>query len=67
MPESTRKANNAKSQIRSRVELVFAKQKAWMGLFVRTSGLARAKMKISMANLVYNISHLAWLTRFAAA
>ena len=58
MPEVTRRANNAKSKIRSRVEHVFAEQKARMGLFVRTIG---------MANLVYNIRRLAWLTRVAAA
>lgn len=67
MPEVTRRANNAKSKIRSRVEHVFAEQKARMGLFVRTIGIARAKTKIGMANLVYNIRRLAWLTRVAAA
>ena len=67
MPEATRKANNAKSKIRSRVEHVFAEQKARMGLFVRTIGIARAKTKIGMANLVYNIRRLAWLTRLAPA
>ena len=67
MPEATRRANNAKSKIRSRVEHVFAEQKARMGLFVRTIGIARAKTKIGMANLVYNMRRLAWLTRVAAA
>jgi len=67
MPEATRRANNAKSKIRSRVERVFAEQKARMGLFVRTIGIARAKTKIGMANLVYNIRRLAWLTRLALA
>jgi IS5 family transposase len=67
MPEVTRRANNAKSKIRSRFEHVFAEQKARMGLFVRTIGIARAKTKIGMANLVYNIRRLAWLTRVAAA
>lgn len=67
MPEATRRANNTKSQIRSHVEHVFAEQKARMGLFVRTIGTARAKTKIGMANLVYNMRRLAWLTRVAAA
>ena len=67
MPEATRRANNAKSRIRSRVEHVFAEQKVGLGLFVRTIGIARARTKIGMANLVYNIRRLAWLTRVAPA
>jgi IS5 family transposase len=46
MPEAIRRANNAKSKIRSRVEPVFAAQKDRMGLFIRTVGIARAKTKI---------------------
>ena len=67
MPEATRKANNAKSKIRSRVEHVFAEQKVRMGLFVRTIGLARANTKIGMANLVYNIRRFIYLERISAA
>jgi len=67
MPETTRRANNAKSKVRSRVEHVFAQQKARMGLFVRTIGIARAKTKIGIANLAYNIRRLVWLNRTAAA
>jgi hypothetical protein len=33
-----------------------------MGLFVHTIGIARAQVKIGMANLVYNFSRLAWLS-----
>jgi hypothetical protein len=53
MPEAIRRANTAKSKIRSRVEHVFAEQKDRMGLFIRTIGIARAKTKIGLANLVY--------------
>jgi IS5 family transposase len=42
MPETIRRANNAKSIIRSRVEHVFAKQKNPMGLFIRTIRIAWA-------------------------
>ena len=66
MPEAIRRANNAKSKIRSRVEHVFAKQKDWMGLFIRTIGIARAKTKIGLANLVSNIKRLLFLRRIAA-
>ena len=37
-----------------------------MGLFVRTIGLARATLKIGLANLVYNMRRLLWLERHAA-
>ena len=63
MPDSTRRANAEKSRIRSRVEHVFAEQKSRMGLFVRTIGIARAKTKIGMANLVYNIKRLIFLQK----
>ena len=43
------------------VEHVFGEQKARMGLFVRTIGLVRARSKIGMANLVYNMKRLVWL------
>jgi transposase, IS5 family len=39
-----------------------------MGLMVRTSGIARARVKIGMANLAYNIRRFVWLrTKYAAA
>jgi transposase, IS5 family len=50
MLETVRRANNAKSKIRSRVEHVFAEQKDRMGLFIGTLGIARATAKIEMAN-----------------
>ena len=37
-----------------------------MGLFIRTIGLARARTKIGLANLVYNMKRLTWLARTAA-
>jgi transposase, IS5 family len=61
MPEHTARANAGRSKIRSAVEHVFAGQKHRMGLSVRTIGIARAQIKIGMANLVYNFQRLAWL------
>ena len=55
MPEPKAKANAARSKVRTAVEHVFAHQKGPMSLFVRTVGIARAKAKIGMANLAYNI------------
>lgn len=63
MPEPTRRANNMKSKVRSRVEHVFAEQKYRMGLFIRTIGIERARAKIGLANLVYNIKRLIFLER----
>lgn len=63
MPMRTAQANNTKSRIRARVEHVFAVQKGTMGLFIRSIGLARARTRIGMANLTYNMKRLIWLKR----
>jgi len=52
--------------VRSAVEHVFAGQKHRMKLFVRTIGIARARVKIGMVNLAYNFNRLAWLDARAA-
>ena len=67
MPDTVRRANAAKSKIRSRIEHVFAEQKDRMRLFIRTIGIARARVKIGMANLVYNFKRLIFVRRGAAA
>ena len=61
MPRHIARANAAKSAVRSKVEHVFAEQKARMGLVVRTVGIARARTKIGLANLAYNMKRLVWL------
>ena len=65
MPSRTARANAKKSAVRAQVEHIFAEQKARMGLFVRTIGLARATTKIGLANLVHNMRRLLWLERQA--
>ena len=68
MPERTRFANAQKSKVRSAVEHVFAHQKGLMSLCVRTIGLARARFKIGLANLAYNMRRFVWLrTKYPAA
>src|SRR4051812_20549971 len=62
MPNHTARANGAKSKVRAAVEHVFAHEKGPMGLVVRTIGLARARVKIGLANLVYNMKRTIWLT-----
>ncbi len=63
MAPHIRRGNAGRSKVRAAVEHVFARQKGGMGLFVRTIGVARAKVKIGMANLVYNIGRLVWHER----
>jgi len=60
MSEATSRANGRRSKIRAFVEHVFAQQKSRMGLFVRTIGMARARTKIGMANLAYNLTRFVW-------
>src|SRR5262249_50859504 len=67
MPRHTAHANARKSAIRSAVEHVFARQKGAMGLFVRTIGIARARTKIGLANLLYNMQRMVWLIEKATA
>jgi IS5 family transposase len=67
MPRRTARANARKSAVRSAVEHVFARQKGPMGLFVRTIGIARARTKIGLANLLYNMQRVVWLTAQTAA
>ncbi len=38
-----------------------------MGLVIRTIGITRAKLKIGMANIVYNFKRLIWLENAAMA
>ena len=61
-------ANTAKSRVRARIEHVFGAQEiAPGGRLVRTIGIVRARAKIGLQNLVYNMRRLASLERMAAA
>ena len=61
-------ANKTRSTVQARVEHVFGHQETSMGRkVVRTIGLVRAKMKIGMQNLVYNMRRFVTLERMAAA
>ncbi|MGE0854425.1 MAG: transposase, partial [Hyphomicrobiaceae bacterium] len=60
-------ANRRKSRIRVRIEHVFgAQENAPGGRLVRTIGMVRAKVKIGLQNLAYNIRRLVILERMAA-
>ena len=65
MPVRTARANGTKSKVRAGIEHVFGEQKSHMGLFIRTVGLARARVKIGLANLVYNVKRLVFWERQA--
>lgn len=65
MPRNVARANSRK-KIRAAVEHVFARQKGPMGLVVRTIGLARATVKIGLANLTDNMNRAVWLRRSRA-
>jgi IS5 family transposase len=68
LSERQKAANTARSKVRARVEHVFGHQQSSMGgKIVRTIGLARARFKIGMMNLGYNIRRLVQLKRVAAA
>lgn len=65
MPARQERANAALSKVRSVVEHPFAEMEARMGLFVRTIGIDRAKAKIGIANLAYNMKRFVFWERRA--
>jgi transposase, IS5 family len=68
LSNANREANRKKSRVRARVEHVFAAQQTSPGgRIVRTIGIVRARAKIGLQNLVYNIRRLVTLERMAAA
>jgi transposase, IS5 family len=66
MSEAMSRANGRRSRIRACIEHVFAQQKARMGLIVRTIGIARARTKIGIVNLAYNLTRYVWHERRTA-
>lgn len=68
LSERDKSANRKKSKIRARVEHIFGSMENEQGgMFIRVIGLARAKTKIGLMNLVYNIRRCASLCRIAAS
>ena len=68
MPKRTARANAAKSAVRAAVEHPFvehpfAHQKGFMGLVIRTIGLARAEATVTLATMAYNMKRWCWLDR----
>ncbi len=64
LTERAKKANTKRSQTRARVEHVFGSiENEQSGMFIRVIGIARAKTKIGLMNLVYNIRRCVSLCR----
>ncbi len=66
MPRHMARGNAGRSKVRAAVEHVFAAQKRRLKLVVRTVGIARAKARIGLANLAYNLARFTWLQGRAA-
>jgi transposase, IS5 family len=66
MPAHIRRGNASRSSVRAVIEHIFAHQKGPMALCIRTIGIARARVKIGLANLTYNIRRLVLHERSAA-
>jgi len=68
LSEREDKGNETRSKVRARVEHVFGHQVTAMGgKLVRTIGIVRAKMKIGMQNLTYNMQRFTCLERLKGA
>lgn len=64
LSESQEISNKAKSRVRVRVEHVFGHMENSMGgIFVRSIGMARAKVGVALMNLAYNLSRIELLIR----
>lgn len=66
MPTHLRRGNATRGKIRAAVEHVFACQKQRLRLVVRTVGIGRARTKLGLANLAYNLLRFTWLEGRAA-
>ena len=60
LPSHIARGNASRARVRVAVEHVFATQKCRLGLIIRSVGLARARTKLGLANLVTNMRRLAW-------
>ena len=68
LSEREEAANTTRAKVRARVEHVFGHQQNSMGgKIVRTIGMVRARFKIGMMNLAYNMRRLVQLERVAVA
>ena len=62
LTEDQKASNRKKSSVRARVEHIFGAQAAMNGHVIRTIGLERAKVKVGLLNLTYNMKRLVQLS-----
>jgi len=66
LTEAQKEANHKKSKVRVRVEHVFGSMENEQGgMFIRSIGLVRAKTKIGLMNLAYNMRRFVTLNRMS--
>ena len=63
LTDEQKKSNKEKSKVRARVEHIFGAQAAMNADSVRTIGIKRAKTRIGLTNLVYNMKRLGQLIK----
>lgn len=67
LSEAKQATNTRRSRVRARVEHVFGRQAAMGGKLMRGIGIVRARARIGMKNLVYNLQRFVFLTKLAPA
>lgn len=67
MPAHIKRGNNTRSKHRAPIEHVYAVQKNIFGLVIRSIGMARAKIRIGIANIAYNMRRMVQIRRRANA
>lgn len=64
LADTQKESNKEKSKVRVRVEHVFGHmEKSMGGIFVRSIGIEKATVALTLKNLAYNISRFAFLSR----
>ena len=63
MAAHIRRGNATRSKHRAPIEHVFAYQKQVMGMMIRTIGIVRAKAKIGLSNIAFNMHRLVQIRR----
>lgn len=64
LTEAQQRVNHKRSKVRARVEHIFGfQQNSLGGKFIRTIGILRARTKIGLMNLAYNMKRYVYLTK----
>jgi IS5 family transposase len=66
MPPHLARGNASRARVRVAIAHVVAAQKCRLGLVIRSIGLARAKTRLGLANLITNMRRLVWFETRAA-